>query len=217
VSSTLGAAPSTPPASRTRTAGWRDPRLWIGVAIVALSVVAGVRLLAAADRTVTVWSVPDDLAAGSTIDPAALQARRVRFVDEADLRRYLPTSATLPAELVLVRDVGAGELLPRAALGSPGGAATVRVPIKVAGEAVPPDVREGSRVDLYVSDEAAPRRPAALLLEDVLVTAAPTAAEQFGGAGDRQLVLGVPEDKAASLPRVIAAAAAGTVTVVGRG
>ena len=34
-----------------------DPRLWVGVAIVAVCVVAGARLLAAADDTVAVWAV----------------------------------------------------------------------------------------------------------------------------------------------------------------
>ena len=38
--------------------GWRDPRLWIGVAIVAVSVVVGSRLLAAADDSVAVWALP---------------------------------------------------------------------------------------------------------------------------------------------------------------
>ena len=41
--------------------GWRDPRLWIGIAIVAVSVVAGARLLAAADDSVTVWAAAADL------------------------------------------------------------------------------------------------------------------------------------------------------------
>ena len=34
-----------PPAVRASTPGWRDPRLWVGVAIVAVSVVGGARLL----------------------------------------------------------------------------------------------------------------------------------------------------------------------------
>lgn len=57
-----------PPATRVGRSGWRDPRLWIGVVLVTVSVVAGARLLAAADDTVTVWAVVDDLGAGSAID-----------------------------------------------------------------------------------------------------------------------------------------------------
>ncbi|WP_299052203.1 hypothetical protein [uncultured Nocardioides sp.] len=43
------AAPDVPVATRARTPGWRDPRLWIGVLIVAVSVVVGVRLVSSAD------------------------------------------------------------------------------------------------------------------------------------------------------------------------
>jgi hypothetical protein len=60
VATTLGDATVTTdtgtPALRVRRPGWRDPRLWIGVVLVAGSVVAGARLLAAADDTVQVWS-----------------------------------------------------------------------------------------------------------------------------------------------------------------
>jgi hypothetical protein len=92
----------------------------------------------------------------------------------------------------------------------------VQVPIRVPGDGVPPSVDVGSRVDVYVSDDAEARRPAVLLLGDVVVTAAPRAVDSLGSSGDRQLVLGVPEGEDDALTRVIAAAAAGTLTVVGR-
>src|SRR5690242_2876688 len=38
-----------PAATRTRPSGWRDPRLWVGVVLVTGSVVAGARILSAAD------------------------------------------------------------------------------------------------------------------------------------------------------------------------
>ena len=56
------AAPGGPPtALRLRNPSWRDPRLWVGVALVLVSVVAGARLLASADDTVGVWSASSDL------------------------------------------------------------------------------------------------------------------------------------------------------------
>ena len=69
----------------------------------------------------------------------------------------------------------------------------MQVPIRVPGDGVPPSVDVGSRVDVYVSDDAEARRPAVLLLGDVVVTAAPRAVDSLGSSGDRQLVLGVPE------------------------
>lgn len=41
-----------PPATRTGTPGWRDPRLWIGVLVVAASVVLGARIVGGSDDTV---------------------------------------------------------------------------------------------------------------------------------------------------------------------
>ena len=106
------------PAVRSRAPGWRDPRLWIGIAIVAASVVAGARLLARADDLVSVWAVAEQHAAGDVLTADDLVARRVRFADDADRDRYLLVDRQLPAGLRLARDVGAGELLPAGSLGA---------------------------------------------------------------------------------------------------
>lgn len=190
--------------------------MWIGIAIVAVSVVGGVRLVGGADDSVSVWAVSQDVGAGTTLEPDQLVARRVRFVESADVERYLRTEAALPGELYLTRGVGAGELLPLGALGSAAQTGVVQAPIRVAAEGVPPSITIGSRVDVYVSDDTEARRPAVLLLADVVVTDAPGRSDELGATGDRQLVLGVPEDEADALTRLIAASAAGTLTVVGR-
>jgi len=190
--------------------------MWIGIAIVAVSVVGGVRLVGGADESVSVWAVSEDVGAGTTLEPDQLVARRVRFVEEADAERYLRTEEALPSALYLTRGVGAGELLPAGALGSAEQSGVVQAPIRVAAEGVPPSITVGSRVDVYVSDDTEARRPADLVLSDVVVTAAPGRSDELGATGDRQLVLGVPEDEADALTRLIAASAAGTLTVVGR-
>ena len=78
-----------PPAVRATAPGWRDPRLWIGIAIVAVSVVAGARLLGAADDTVAVWAVAADIGRGRRCrPPTTWWRRRVRFADAGDLARY---------------------------------------------------------------------------------------------------------------------------------
>ena len=108
------------PAQRVRRPGWRDPRLWVGVVLVAGSVVAGSRLLAAADDTVQVWAASSDLGAGARLTEEDLVAARVRFADESTLAGYFTVDDELPADLELVHGVRAGELLPRAAVGSAG-------------------------------------------------------------------------------------------------
>src|SRR6478736_5540715 len=73
VSRNLGSSrvhPSTPTAVRATRPGWRDPRLWVGVLIVAVSVVAGARVLAAADDTVAVWAVAADAGPGAALTEA---------------------------------------------------------------------------------------------------------------------------------------------------
>lgn len=194
-----------PPATRVGRSGWRDPRLWIGVVLVTVSVVAGARLLAAADDTVTVWAVVDDLGAGSAIAEDDLVAVRVRFADGGDLDRYFRSDDRLPADVVLLRGVGAGELLPRAAIGSAADAGVLHVPIEVEPHRVSPAVSTGSVVDVWVSDPGSGRRddePEAALSR-VTVVEAPALEESFAVNGTRQLVLAVPQDEVAAFEALL--------------
>lgn len=194
-----------PPATRVGRSGWRDPRLWIGVVLVTVSVVAGARLLAAADDTVAVWAVVDDLGAGSAIAEDDLVAARVRFADAADLDRYFPSDDALPADVVLLRGVGAGELLPRAAVGSADDAGVLHVPVEVEPHRVSPAVSTGSVVDVWVSDPGSGRRddePEAALSR-VTVVEAPALEESFAVNGTRQLVLAVPQAEVAEFEALL--------------
>ncbi len=213
---TLRGTVGTTSATRSATPGWRDPRLWIGVLIVAASVVAGVRVVGGADEMASVWTVSQDVGIGAELDPSLLEARSVRFEDAEDLTHYLSVDEPLPAESDLTRGLGTGELVPAAALGSVSQTGVVQVPIRVPGDGVPPSVGVGSTVDVYVSDESQARRPAVLLLDEVAVNAAPGVVDEFGPGGTRQLVLAVPADVGEELTLLIAASAAGTLTVVGR-
>ena len=184
-------ATAPPAASRATTPGWRDPRLWIGVVIVAVSVVAGSRLLAAADDSVPVWAVSGDLATGDELTGADLVARRVRFVDPDDLDLYYPADQALPAELRLRQDVGSGELLPRSATGSAEEAGVLQLPVTVEPAALPPGVGAGSVVDVYLrTDGRCPVCSEAALAEVTVVTVpAPdelTATQQVVLAVDQQ-------------------------------
>lgn len=197
----------SPAATRAQPPGWRDPRLWVGVAIVALSVVAGARLVAAADDTVTVWAAADDLGPGHVLVPEDLVPSRVHFDDPADLVRYLATGAELPPAPVLVRAVGEGELVARSALGTAGSSGTVTVSVVVPGEVVPTGIGAGSVVDVYlIGDAARPRPSGAPVLEDVVVVEAPLAGQQLGAVGaGRQIVLSVPVAQEETVGQVLAA------------
>jgi len=202
------AAPDVPLATRARTPGWRDPRLWIGVLIVAVSVVVGVRLVSSADDSVAVWGLATDLGVGDTVTTEDLVAREVRFVDESDLALYLPADAELPADLQLSRAVGAGELLPRAALGGSGSSDVVEVPLPVAPTGVPSSVTSGSLVDVYVGRGS---RGSDLVLESVVVVEAPDGASELGVAEPQRVVVGVPEDQRDGIEEALGGLAEGTV------
>jgi hypothetical protein len=225
VAKNLGApalAPA-PPALRATAPGWRDPRLWIGIVLVAVSVVAGARLLSAADDTVGVWAVAADVGPGDALSPDDLVATRVRFADTGDLAGYFTVDEPLPADLEVTRGVGAGELLPRAAVGSIGATDTLQVPVAVEAEQVPGSVGAGSVVDVYlVASAGAPRGRGAgeepgPALAGVTVLDAPPLTETFGTSGKRQLVLAVEEPEVRRFFRLLGALEGPVVTVVRRG
>ena len=79
---------------RSRRAGWRNPRLLLGVVLVAGSVLLGARLLAAADDTVGVWALSRDLPAGATVGKGDLERRQIRFPDVDTANGYLAAATT---------------------------------------------------------------------------------------------------------------------------
>lgn len=205
-------------ATRSGSPGWRDPRLWVGIVLVAGSVVAGARILSTADDMTQVWAASSDLAVGQTITAADLRVTRVRFDDSADEQRYLGVDDELPATLTLTRPLTAGELLPAAALGERADNDTVAVSVAVAAEHVPTELARGSRVDVWViGEDRQSRAEAELVLEDVMILDAPVVSDSFASATSRQLVLAVPQDDEESLGLVLAASGDDRVRVVGRG
>lgn len=214
------------PAVRATRPGWRDPRLWVGIAIVAASVVVGARVLASADNTVQVWAAASDMGAGDRLTEEDLVVSRVRFADGQALAGYFTVDAQLPADLQLTRGIAAGELLPRAAVGSTTETGLLELPIAVEPEQVPPSVDAGAVVDVYLvgapaAAEDGRRDPTAELSGPVLIAVtvldAPRLAESFGTTGRRQLVLAVPEADAERYFEALAGYDAPVLTVVRRG
>ncbi|MCW2765672.1 MAG: hypothetical protein JWO11_1631 [Nocardioides sp.] len=208
---------------RAAAPGWRDPRLWVGVAIVAVSVVVGARLLAAADDTVPVWALSADMGTGDHVTADDLVAHRVRFSDAAAQELYFTADDQLPADLELTRPVSEGELLPRSAVGSATELDTVEVPIAVDAEQVPPSVEAGTVVDVYLVPSVPPDRgkPAATgatpALAAVAVVDAPRLEDTFGTSGKRELVLAVPDKDARRFFALLGSTDNPVITVVRRG
>lgn len=218
------AAIDVPTATRAQPPGWRDPRLWVGVAIVAVSIIAGARILGAADESVTVWAAARDVAPGDTVRADDLVSTPVRFGDESVLDHYLLTSDPLPDDLLLARGLGAGELVPAAALGSGEGADTVIVSLAFPPELIPTNIGAGSMIELLVipdEGEGVGKSGAGettTVLSDVVVIDAPSAADSLGSVSrGRQLVLGIPEAESDALTEILAAGEDERVRVLVRG
>lgn len=203
-----------PAAARSVRPAWRDTRLWVGVALVAASITLGARVMASADDLTRVWAVRSDLPAGAAVDRDDLVAAAVRL-DDAAAAHYLPVTDPLPEAAHLVRAVGAGELLPAAALGAAADG-LVTVPLSVPSGAVPPSLAPGAVVDVWVAsgDRGEAAEP---VLDDVVVREVPAADEMLGAGGERQVVVGVPADARDGVGRVLAAARDGRVSITREG
>lgn len=149
-------APGSPPAQRLTTPSWRDGRLVAGVLLILLSVLVGAKVLSGADASQQVWVAARDLAPGTVLTAADLQSGRVRLFGTSE--RYL--AGEKPIGYVVLRAVGADELVARTALSDPGTDVVRReVTIPVAAGHLSPDLAHGDLVDLYVTpSEATSRR-----------------------------------------------------------
>jgi hypothetical protein len=208
-------------AHRSRPPGWRNPRLVVGLVLVAGSVLLGARMLAAADDTVGVWAVTRDLPAGAALDASDLERRQVRFPDEDTADGYLAVTDDVPQGATLERPVSGGELLPRSAFAEKRQADLVELPLSVVSDDLPATVRQGSVVDVWVAPKvsgvSAARVKAVLVLSDVVVVAVPRTADSLAPQSTRQVIVGVPADSAQDVGTALGGIADGRVVVARKG
>jgi hypothetical protein len=216
MSAPSGSTSSTPSARRLSTLRWRDPRLAVGVVLVAGSVVLGSQVLASADDTTALWSVREDVPAGAQVSSDAVEVDDVRLEDGQDAVLYLPADEPLPADLVAAHDLTAGELLGRSDVRLPGVRAATELPVAVQDGHRPSDLAVGDRVDVWVTsaDSAQPETPARLVLDGVEVVSVEAAGGGIGGGSGAVVLLGLDQDAAGSLPDTLGAITSGTVVLV---
>jgi hypothetical protein len=104
-----------PAATRLRRPSWRDSRLVVGVLLVLAAVAVGARVVATADDTVDVYAAAVALPEGARLDAGALRVARVRL--EPGTAAYLDAARPPPEGAVVLRTIGAGELVPVQAVG----------------------------------------------------------------------------------------------------
>lgn len=206
------AAGRTGPAPRWRTPGWRDPRLQLGLVLVAASVALGSWLVTTAGRTTPVYAAAHTLVPGDELTAADLVVRDVRV---PGVEAYLPAAEMLAEGTVVVRTVGEGELVPRAATAQEAGIDLRRVAV-TSRAGLSAAVVVGSLVDLWFVPEQDATTPDAV--PPTRLAAGLTVAEvgddggglAVGSGATVHLLVSEPD-----LPDVLAALAApGTVEVV---
>ncbi len=176
---------------------------------------------AAPSDTVAVWASRGAMPEGRQVAAADLVRRDVRFADQAQADRYLSADSDLPDGATLSRAVGAGELLPRAALTASSTATLIEVPLSVDTQAVPATVGVGSTVDVWVTPDAGAKAAGAsgrslLVFDDVSVVSVQRTATTLGPTATRQVIVGVGEDQETRLPRSIASLSSGSIVLTAR-
>ena len=202
-----------PRASRLAVARWLDTRVVVGVLLVLASVVAGSRILASSDRYAAVYAARSPLTPGERVGSADLEVARVRFAGAASA--YIRATAAAPLGYTVTRYVGAGELVPVAALSaaSTPADATRLVTVPVPSQHLPQDIARGDLVDVYLTAKGSggtPRAPRRVL-RSALVEGVQGASEIASDGSSVGLVLAVPT---ASVPVVIGAVEGGALDVV---
>ncbi|MFF2493037.1 hypothetical protein [Agromyces sp. NPDC058064] len=180
-----------------------DPRLLIGLVLVAGSTLGVWALVAGLDDTVEVYVARDTLTPGARLEPDDLDVAAVRL--GASEQHYLLVDGAPDSSLVVARTVQAGELVPLAAVDDADrtGLSTVVVPSR---GPLPSGLEAGSRVDVW-SAKATER--GGFEAPKVLVGGAEIAAlvEESGmmASGGTSVELLVPREKVAALLEALAA------------
>lgn len=176
-----------------------DPRVLVGVALIAASALGTTALVGALTRTVVVYRAAGPIVAGDRVTSATLTAATVRLGDAA--RLYL--AGPLPEDgLVATRPVAAGEMVPRSAVGSETAVRSATVVVDLASP-LAAAVEVGSTVDLW---SAAKRdatgeayAPPVVLVGDAVVARVVTPSGLIAGSAQDSVELQVPRDEVAAV------------------
>jgi hypothetical protein len=207
-----------PRAARLQRPGWRDARFVVGLLLVLTSVALGSFVVAHADDRTPVYAARGPLVPGQRLEEDSLVRVDVQLGSE--LPRYLSAARGLAPEQYVLREVGAGELIPAAAVGGKDQVGVQPLTLSIdSGSAAA--LRVGSRVDVYVNpaDRGATSTGKAftgpeLALEGVSVSSLPRTSSGLGGgsSGDRPIQVMAPT---AQIKEIIAKVDLGArVTVV---
>jgi hypothetical protein len=173
-------------AGRVRRPSWRDPRLLIGLVLIALSVAAVVSIVQRADSTEPFYAAARDLAPGTVLEDGDVVVVHVRVGAGEYIRR-----SDAVAGKVLDRAVGEGELLPAAAVVDEGAYSARSVAVE-SSMPLADDVGVGTSVDLWVTIQTEAGPVSTLVGEALAVTDIREAESSLGASGGQTVYVAVP-------------------------
>ncbi len=197
----------TPVAGRLRRPGWRDPRLLVGLLLIAVAVTAVAGIVRSADTTVPYYAAADTLTPGTVLARDDVVVVRVRIPDGT----YVAPGEE-PWGQVVTRVVGHGELMPHAALAEPadftGRSIAVRTSLPLAD-----GVERGSVVDVYLTRTDADEPRTELVASRLVVESVDHDSGSFSAGSVETVYVVVPQRDIAQF--LDALAAKGDISVVG--
>lgn len=120
-----------------------DPKFLTGLALIVLSIVLTSVIVARAKGGATYYEITADIAAGQEISTSELKAVSARIESDA----YIP-AGELPENLIAIRSLSKGELLPKTAIITENDLGRRQLVIKVS-PAIPSSVKVGSEVEVW--------------------------------------------------------------------
>jgi hypothetical protein len=180
-----------------------DPRLIIGMVLIAASTLGGWALITGLDDSSEVYVARDTVTPGTPIDAGDLAVVSVRL--GSGTAAYLTPADLPPGGLVVSRTIEAGELVPRSAVDETDrtGLATIVVPSR---GALPTGLGAGSRVDVWTARQVdhGGFEPPTVLAADAEV-AGVVESDGMVASENVSVELLVPREKVAALLQALAA------------
>lgn len=202
-----------PAALRLQKPGWRDPRLIVGLVLLALGIGLGSAVVNSASNTVGVFTATSALPAGTPLSADAVRIEQVRVPNLAAtyLNPELADDTWWLEQRVLVRAVGPGEMIPLAAL-----ATTTDQQLRPVTLSVPAGTEQGlsagTIVDLWHVSETNSTEPPREIVTDLEVSAVTEETGQLSLSGGVAVTVLVP---VADLQNVLdAKSSSGSIEVV---
>ena len=142
----------TPIAGRLRRPGWRDPRLLVGILLIAIAVTSVSAVMRSADKTTPYYAAKDTLTPGTVLsrDDVVVVKAKVSGGGYVAADDGAGSDDAVPWGKVVTRVLGEGELVPASALAEQqnfdGRTIAVRTALPLAD-----GIDTGSIVDVYVT------------------------------------------------------------------